>query len=325
MPAASAASSHRLGIVLSLIGAVAFSGKAVVVKLLIREGVDPITAVGFRMLLAAPSFVLMAWWGGRTAPRESPWRGLATIVPMGVTGYYLASTLDFMGLAHISASLERLILYVYPTIVLVLGRMRGQPPILSRQWVALGFSYVGVLVAFGAEARRSALQTGASSEVLIGGALILASAVSYAIYIVLSGEAVGRFGAMRLTGWASGIASLLCIAQFVLLRPSLAFAPLTWVTPRIAMLSVVNATLCTAIPMWAVMRGIELIGSGKAAQIGMLGPLCTLLLAVLLLGEELTSAMVAGTVLVLAGIALLARRPPPAPVPAPELAEPVGK
>jgi drug/metabolite transporter (DMT)-like permease len=292
---------------MSVVGAIAFSGKAIVVKLLLREGLDAVTAVGLRMLLAAPGFVVMAWWGGRGAERPSR-RDLWTIVLLGVTGYYLASTLDFMGLAYVSASLERLILFVYPTIVLFIGRLRGQPPIRKRQWVALLVSYAGVLVAFGSEARRAAAASGLSSDVILGGSLVLASAVSYAIYIALSGEAVGRFGALRLTGWASGVASALCIIQFLVLRPALVLAPTAWLTPRIALLSIVNATFCTAMPMWMVMRGIELIGSAKAAQIGLIGPLSTLLLAVIFLGESLTLEMLAGTTLVLAGIGFIARR-----------------
>jgi drug/metabolite transporter (DMT)-like permease len=291
---------------MSVVGAIAFSGKAIVVKLLLREGVDAVTAVGLRMLLAAPGFVVMAWWGGRGRPPPSR-QDLWTVVPLGVTGYYLASTLDFMGLAYVSASLERLILFVYPTLVLLLGRFRGQPPIRAKQWIAVLLSYAGVLVAFGSEARRAAAESGLSSQVIIGGLLVLASAVSYAVYIVLSGEAVGRFGALRLTGWASGVASALCITQFLVLRPALVLAPSEWLTPRIAALSVVNATFCTAMPMWMLMRGIELIGSAKAAQIGLIGPLSTLLLAVVFLGESLTPAMLGGTALVLFGIGLVAR------------------
>ncbi|HEX4340880.1 MAG TPA: DMT family transporter [Polyangiaceae bacterium] len=295
----------RAGFWLSLVGAVAFSGKAIVVKLLIREGVDAITCLGLRMLLAAPLFVAMAWWGGRA--RERPSRAdLGRVALLGFTGYYLASTLDFMGLEHISASLERLILYVYPTVVMLLGRFLGHPRIRSRQWGALAVSYVGVLLAFGGEALKAThLASAGSSEVLVGGALVLASAISYAVYIVLSGETVGRFGALRLTGWASGIASALCIVQFLTTRAHLVATLDDWMTPRILGLSLVNATVCTAMPMWMVMRGIEMIGSARAAQIGLVGPLSTVILAVLLLGEPLTLPMVAGTVLVLGGTALL--------------------
>src|SRR5262249_4176201 len=157
--------------------------------------------------------------------------------------------------------------------------------------------YAGVVVAFGSEALRTThLHGGALGEVLVGGGLVLASAVAYAAYIVLSGETVGRFGALTLTGWASGAASVLCIAQFVVLRPHLVAAPASWMTWRIFALSIVNATVCTAMPMWMVMRGIETIGSSRAAQIGMVGPISTLLLAVVVLGEAFTLPMLGGTV-----------------------------
>src|SRR5690348_9324667 len=126
-PPSRGAAARRLGFWFALIGAIAFSGKAIVIKLLLREGVDAITALGLRMLLAAPAFVVMATWG---APAAAPSRAdLGRVAVLGCTGYYLASTLDFLGLEHVSAGLERLILYVYPTIVLVIGRLRGQPPI----------------------------------------------------------------------------------------------------------------------------------------------------------------------------------------------------
>src|SRR5689334_12909835 len=124
---------RSLGFWFALTGAVAFSGKAVVVKLLLREHVDAITSLGLRMVLAAPAFALMAWWGGRGRAR-APLSDVGKVGLLGFTGYYLASTLDFMGLEHVSAGLERLILYVYPTIVVFIGRLRGQPPIGKKQW-----------------------------------------------------------------------------------------------------------------------------------------------------------------------------------------------
>jgi drug/metabolite transporter (DMT)-like permease len=295
----------RHGFWFALVGAIAFSGKAIVVKLLLREGVDGVTSLGLRMLLAVPSFAAMAWAGGRSRARPSA-SDLRRVVLLGFTGYYLSSTLDFLGLEHISASLERLILYAYPTVVLLIGRFRGHPPIRGRQWGALAFSYLGIVAAFGGEARNATrLSAGSSADVLLGTSLVFAAAVIYAVYIVLSGEVVGRFGAMRLTGWASGIAGGLCIAQFAVLRAHLVATAGAWVTPRILGLSLFNATVCTAMPMWMVMRGIEMIGSSRAAQIGLIGPVSTIILAVLFLDEPITLPMVAGTALVLGGTALL--------------------
>lgn len=298
---------YQLGFAYALIGAVAFSGKAIVVKLLLREGIDPITSLGLRMLLAAPAFAIMAIWGARGNTTDVR-AHVGRVVVLGFTGYYLATTLDFLGLALISASLERLIVYVYPTLVILLVRARGGPPIRAAQWIAMLISYSGVLVAFGTEALHTVQAIdSAPTDVVLGSALVFASAASYAVYLVLSGELVGRFGALRLTGLASGTASVLCILQFAALRPQLIATFPDWVTPRVWFLSLLNATVCTFVPMWMVMRGIQLLGAGTAAQIGMVGPLATMVMAVVLLGEPLTGSMVVGTILVLAGVGWLSR------------------
>lgn len=304
MTAPSSTSLRATGLTLAFIGAIAFSGKAIVAKLLYRHGIDAIAAVGLRMALAWPFFLLMAWWGGRGKPplAAGDW---GRVVVLGITGYYLASVLDFAGLQYISASLERLILYVYPTLVLLIGVARGHKRIHRMQWLALGVSYLGVLLAFGAEA--SASLNVAGGQVGLGALLVLGSAVSYAVYLVLSGETVARFGSLRLTGLASSVACALCVGQFLLLRPLSDVA--AWPAP-VWSLSIANAVLCTLLPMWMVMRAIELIGSAHAAQIGMIGPLSTLLLAVWVLGEAFTLPMLVGTVLVLGGIGMLARQKP---------------
>lgn len=302
-----------MGFALAFCGAIAFSGKAIVAKLLYRHGIDAVTAVGLRMALAWPAFLLMAWYAGRGRPALGlgDWQH---VLVLGLTGYYLASMLDFAGLQYVSASLERLILYAYPTLVLLIGAWRGARPIAPSQVRALVVSYVGIALAFGTEAAASLQATSAAgaASVAWGALLVFGSAVSYAVYLVLSGEVVGRFGALRLTGLASSTACGLCVLHYLLLgQPS----DLMQLPVEVWQLSVVNAVLCTLVPMWMVMRAMELIGSAHAAQVGMVGPLSTLLLAVWLLGEPFTASMLAGTVLVLAGVALLARARPAPPLP----------
>jgi len=297
------------GFALALAGAVGFSGKAIVAKLLYRHGIDATAAVALRMLLAWPFFIAMAWWGGRGKPSLT--RGEhGRVLVLGISGYYLASVLDFSGLQYISASLERLILFVYPTIVLLIVALRARQPVSRRQALALAVSYAGVLFAFGDEAAASVRQ--GSGHIVWGSVLVLGSAVSYAVYLVLSAETVGRFGAVRLTGLASGVACALCVGQFCLLRPWHAWAEFS---PAVWQLSLINATFCTVAPMWMVMRAMELIGAPLAAQVGMVGPISTVLLAIWLLQEPFTLPLLVGTVLVLLGIGLLSRRKPLAPPP----------
>ena len=284
------------GVLLAVLGSIAFSGKAIIVKLAYRHGVDAVTLIMYRMLFALPMFLLLAWWAGRGKPALTR-RDRRMIFGLGFSGYYLASFLDFAGLQFISASLERLILYMNPTLVLLLGVFVFHRKVEHRQLIALAVSYCGVLLVFGHEV---SLQ---GAHVALGAALVFGSAVSYAVYLAFSGEEVRRLGALRLTGLATSVACGLCIVQFLVLRPMAAAA----VAPEVIWLSLLNATLCTFAPVLMVMMAIERIGATLAAQTGMVGPLSTILMGVLILGEPFTAWVAAGTALVLAGIWLLAR------------------
>ena len=286
---------------LATVGAVAFSGKAIIVKLAYRHGVDAVTLIMYRMLFALPIFALMAWWASRgKAPlARKEWLG---VLWLGFTGYYLASFLDFAGLAYISASLERLILYLNPTLVLLLGLVLYQRRVAARQMTGMAISYCGVVLVFGHEITLQGHGEDAASTAW-GALLVFLSAVSYAIYLVYSGEMVRRLGSLRLVGLASTVACLLCLLQFALLRPLSAAA----VAPEVIWLSLLNATLCTAVPVLMVMMAIERIGASLAAQTGMVGPLSTILMGVVILGEPFTAWVAAGTVLVIAGIFVVTR------------------
>ncbi len=284
------------GLVLALVGSIAFSGKAIIVKLAYRYDVDAVTLIMYRMLFALPLFVALAWWAGR-GKRALERRDWLMVGVLGFSGYYLASFLDFAGLAYISAGLERLILYLSPTLVLGLGMLIFKRRVSRGQLVALAVSYVGVLVVFGHEVRVQGADTA------LGAALVFASAVSYALYLVYSGEEVKRLGALRLTGLASTVACGLCIAQFLVLRPLAA----ALVAPQVIWLSVLNATVCTVAPVLMVMMAIERIGASLTSQIGMVGPLSTILMGVVILGEPFTALSALGTVLVISGIWLLTR------------------
>ena len=301
MPHSAAARPAHLssGLLLAAAGSIAFSGKAIIVKLAYRHGVDAVTLVMLRMLFALPMFVAMAWWAGRgQSPLQR--RDLLGIVGLGFCGYYLSSYLDFWGLEYISASLERLILYLNPTLVLVLGWLLYGRRISRQRALAMALSYCGVLLVFGHEVSFS------GPYVAWGALLVLASALTYALYLNYSGQMVQRLGSLRLAGWATSAACLFCIAQFVLLRP----IELAWRVPEpVLWLSLLNATACTAVPVLLVMMAIERIGPGLTAQTGMIGPMSTLLMGVWILGEAFNTWVLAGTALVLSGVFLVTRTP----------------
>ncbi len=301
-----AATGARLwqGMALAVAGALGFAAKAVLAKLMYRHGVDAVTVVALRMLLALPFFLAMAWWAGRGAQALSA-RDWRIVVALGFSGYYLASMLDFYGLMFITASLERLILYLGPTFVMVLAVLILKKRVTSRQWVAAGISYAGVLLVFGHELLEPAGGVVAASvaHTSLGAVLVLGSALSYSGYLLASGEVVARLGSLRLTGLASTVAGLLCLLHFAAVHPLSAIVvpePVLW-------MSVLNALLCTVMPVLATMMAIERIGPAMSSQVGMIGPLATIGLGVWLLGEPLTAWVLAGTALVLLGVGLLAR------------------
>jgi len=288
------------GLLLAVAGAIAFSGKAIIVKLSYVHGVDAATVIMYRMLFALPFFVAMAVWAERQAiARENPLtrRDVIDIVGLGFVGYYLSSYLDFLGLQYITASLERLILYLNPTLVMLLGWAIYKKPMQPIRVLAMAISYSGVLLVFSHELSL----TGA--DVALGSSLVFGSAVSYAVYLLYSGQLVQRIGSLRLVGWATSVACVCCIAQFVVLRPlSAADVPVD-----VLWLGVLNAVACTVAPVLMVMMAVERIGAALTAQTGMIGPMSTIALGVWLLDEPLNIWIGMGTLLVVSGVFIVSK------------------
>jgi drug/metabolite transporter (DMT)-like permease len=288
-------SAFVAGLAIAIAGAVLFSTKAVVAKLLYRYHIDAVTLIAFRMLFSFPVFAAVAVWKMRTEAPLSPadrWR----IAGLGLVGYYLSSYLDFLGLQYISVGLERLILFLTPTFVLVITATFLKRRIAPAQWGALGLSYCGIVLVF-----MHDLAGGQAASTAIGSLFVLGSAVSYAFYLLSTGEMVTRIGSLRLVAYAMCVSSVACIAQFFLLRPaSLLVQPL-----EVYGLSLVNGIFCTILPVFMTMAAVQRIGAATASQAGMVGPVSTLFLGFLVLGEPVTGVQLLGTGLVLSGIALL--------------------
>jgi len=285
------------GLALAMAGSVMFSAKAIVVKLAYRHGVDAATLLALRMLISLPFFVAALWWTSRGAAALSR-REHVLLVVIGLLGYYLASYLDFLGLQFISAALERLILYLNPTLVLLLSVLVLRRPVTRFDLIALALSYGGILLVFWHDVRLEA------DGVVLGAALVFGSAACYAVYLVLSGELVRKVGAIRLTAYAMCVATAGVFVQFVAMRALASLAqpaPVLW-------LSLVNAVLCTVLPVFATMMAVARIGAGSVALAGMIGPVSTIALGYVLLGEPVSGWQVAGTALVLAGVFVLSRK-----------------
>lgn len=286
-----------IGLGIAIAGAILFSTKAIVAKLIYRYPVDAVTLIAFRMLFSLPFFAAVAIWKARTsAPLTNAERG--KIVVLGLIGYYISSFLDFIGLQYISAGLERLILFLTPSFVLLISVFFMKKKISAIEWAALLTSYLGTVLVFIHDVRTG------GPDVTLGSAFVLASAVSYAIYLIFSGELVRRVGAMRLVAYAMCVSSIACIAQFFILRPaSMLIQP-----AEIYGLSMINAIFCTVFPVFLTMIAVARIGAGTTSQAGMVGPVSTLFLGALILGEPITTIQLSGTGLVLAGIYLLSKK-----------------
>jgi drug/metabolite transporter (DMT)-like permease len=279
------------GLALAVVGSVLFSGKAIVVKLAYRYDVDALTLIALRMLLAAPFFAVSYLLASRGAQPLAP-ADHRRLIALGVLGYYLASYLDFLGLQHVSAALERLILFLNPTIVLLISAVFLAKRIRRLEWWALGLTYAGIVLAFWHDVRFE------GGRIALGSALVFGSAVCYAVYLVVGGELVRRIGAIRLTSYAMCVSSAVVVVHFLVVHPLSALAqpaPVLW-------LSLLNATLCTVLPVFATMLAIERIGAGRASMASMVGPVATIGLAWLILDEPVSGWQLAGTALVLAGV-----------------------
>lgn len=285
------------GLTIAIGGAVLFSTKAIVAKLLYRYQIDAITLIAFRMLFSFPFFLAIAVWKMRTEtplPVIDRWR----ILGLGLIGYYLSSLLDFLGLQYISVGLERLILFLTPTFVLLITSVFLKRQISRIEWIALAISYCGIVLVFAHDLH------GGAGNAMLGSTLVLGSAISYALYLLFCGELVKRIGTLRLVSYAMCVSSVACIAQFFVLRP----AALLIQPAEVYWLSLVNGIFCTIFPVLMTMYAVQRIGAATASQAGMVGPVSTLFLGALVLGEPITAVQLAGTGLVLGGIYMLSRK-----------------
>lgn len=296
--AAVARASRRRGVLLTLIGAALFSTKAVFVKLAYAYEVLPIELLGLRMAISLPFFLAVGAYQMNRVKPDVPMdaRAALTAALVGLVGYYAASFTDFAGLRYVSAGMERIILFIYPTMVLMAQRLFFGTPITVVQWVATGISYSGILLAFS----EANLRIG--SDFWKGATLILTSAAAYSAYVIGSGRMTPRYGTIRFTTLA-----MVAAAVAVLTHVYLSAATLFGLAPAVYGWGVVIAVVCTVVPTYLVADGIKRAGAGDAAIIGAVGPIVTIGLEYAVLPNRLTPLQLIGGALVVTGIVIAAR------------------
>lgn len=279
---------------LVLISAIGFSVKAIMVKLAYAYHVDAITLLALRMAFAMPLFLALAMWSSNGATRLERQDWIAVTL-LGLFGFYLANTLDFFGLEFISAGLERLILFLYPTMVLVLSALFFGRRITRAEILALALSYMGIALAF---AHDMASQ---QENIVLGSALIFGSALAYAFYLMGSGQIIARIGAMRFAAYVMLVAGMANILQFVVTHPVSALE----LPVRVYELSLAMAVVSTVLPTMLLAAGIRRIGAHSASLIGSVGPVTTIALAYVFLNEPISMTQILGSCLVLAGVLIV--------------------
>jgi drug/metabolite transporter (DMT)-like permease len=283
-------------IVLAGAGAVLFSAKAVLVKLCYQHGADPETVLALRMLFSLPFFWAAVWWyTAARNPEPVQRKDMVSMLALGFVGYYLSSYLDFLGLQYISVGLERIILYLNPTLVLVISALVLRKRIDSRQWLVMGIAYAGVALVFLQDVRLE------GQRAALGSSLVFLCAVTYAIYLIFAGEIVNRVGSIRLVAYASASSTFFCVAQALVGNPR----GLVSQGAEVYGLSLLNASLCTFVPMLLIMAAVNRVGPGLTAQAGVVGPVATVFLGWFFLGESIGLLQVVGVTVVLVSMGML--------------------
>lgn len=292
IPSHSIRRNALLGYSLAALAAIGFSAKAILVKLVYYEPVDALTLLALRMLFSAPFFLIMAVWHARQQSTRLASKDYWALLALGLLGYYLSSLFDFIGLQYISAGLERLILFLYPTFVVLMSAVLLGKAFGRKEVVALLLSYAGIGVVFQDELQVQ------SEHLLLGAGFVFVSTISYSAYLIGAGQTIARIGASRFTAYAMLVACVATAFQFLLTHPPQALM----LSMRVYQLGMVMAIISTVLPVFMLSAAIRLIGPGHTSLIGMLGPVSTLFMANVFLGEQLSVSQMIGAALVMAGV-----------------------
>lgn len=285
-----------VGILCVIAGTFCFASKGILIKLAYLYGISATPLLTLRMLFALPFYLATALWLNRSAFEPLQKGDVWKIISLGLLGYYVSSLLDFLGLQYISAGLERLILYIYPTLVLLMLAYWKHERINNTVKLALAIAYSGMLLVFAHDLRLAKN----IDLTLLGALLVFCSTISFALFIVLAGDMIKKVGSTRFTAYG------MIAACSGVLAHGLSFGAIEDLQqPQpVYLLAIALAFFCTVIPSFLMNKGISLVGSGNAALIGSIGPIITLFLGALVLHETITSIQLIGAGLVIGGVSL---------------------
>ncbi|SMC74323.1 DMT family transporter [Cellulophaga tyrosinoxydans] len=288
-------SSTTIGVLFAILGIIFFSAKAVLVKLAYQYHVDYLTLLLFRMTFSVPFYIIIAFWKKPKAKNSIRVTDWVWLFFFGFIGYYLASLFDFMGLQYLTAGLERIILFIYPTIVVLLSWIFFKKKLTKNQFIAIIVTYIGVLVAFWDEIGLK------GDDVILGGFFIFLSAVTYASYLVGSGWLIPKFGMMQFTSYAMIVSTIVVCIHFLFQGNYDVFH----YPKEVYWLGLAMAIFSTLIPSFLVSAAIERLGASTFSIFGSLGPISTILLAFVFLDERITMLQIVGMCIVIVGVTFI--------------------
>jgi len=290
---------NTLGFLITISGAIFFSTKAIFVKLAFQDTkVDAVTLLCLRMLFSLPFYIGAVWIAQRKEGIvKLTRRQWILVLTMGIFGYYLSSLFDFIGLQYVSAGLERLILFLYPTFAVLINTFYFKTKLSRIQLFALVLTYIGIGTAYWGEIRSA--QYG--PQFFYGSFMIFLCAVTYSFYLVGTGRLVNAVGATRYTAYAMLAATVGIFIHFVVVHPVSSIV----MTPSLAGYGIALAIIATVLPSFMMSVGMKKIGSNNVAIITSIGPVSTILQAHFFLGETIILEQIIGTALVIVGVLLI--------------------
>ena len=292
-------SNNTIGVITALTAVFLFSSKAILIKLVYKYNVDTVNLLLLRMVFALPFYTAVLFFKKQKEQKKIPLKFWPLLIGLGMIGYYVASFFDFYGLKYLSASLERIILFVYPTLVVIIGAVVLKTKITRVQLIAILITYIGVLITFGSE-----LQVNDSPNLYLGAGLIFMGALTYACYLVGSGWMIPQIGVQRFTSLAMIVACFSVIIHYLLVgKTSVFHYPL-----EIYIYALTMGIFCTVLPSYMVSYAIQKLGASKFSIIGSIGPVFTILLAVIFLGESITWVQMIGVAIVIVGVAVVSKK-----------------
>jgi drug/metabolite transporter (DMT)-like permease len=288
-----------LGVFLGICSAACFSTKAIMVKYAYMYGADTVFILFLRLFFSLPLYLLLAYIYSKNTITPITKKQWMWIILLGIIGYYISSLFDFIGLKYITASLERLILFIYPTLIVVLNTILFGSKLQRKDYLALALTYIGIFFIYSGNTEST------TENLIIGSVLVFACALTYAFYIVGTGRMIPIVGAQRYTAYVMIVSTVSVIIHQGIANgiPDFIHAP----TP-VLWIGFAMAIVATVIPSLTLAQSIKLIGTEKSSIIATLGPVFTIALAHYFLKEPFTITQAIGTAFIITGVWIVGKK-----------------